>query len=279
MLGSSLRGNIALVVNVPADTWPVEVDVAEFELALLNVAVNARDAMAEGGTLTLSARNVAGVPGRTEGRARRRFVELTLSDTGGGIAPDMLPRIFDPFFTTKAVGKGTGLGLSQVYGFVRQSGGAIAVKSELGSGTTITMYLPRSRAARSPKPQPRETASSGRARADTILVVEDNPEVADVTVDPARSARLSGAAGGERGRGARDVARRRDDRSRLQRHRDAGRHERHPSRPGGERAPSRRFACCSPPVTARWRRRPRPATGSCASRSRSQDWSARCATP
>jgi signal transduction histidine kinase/ActR/RegA family two-component response regulator len=181
MLGSSLRGNIALVVNVPAETWPVEIDVAEFELALLNVAVNARDAMAEGGTLSLAARNVAGVPGRTEGPLAGDCVELTLSDTGAGIPPDVLPRIFDPFFTTKAVGKGTGLGLSQVYGFVRQSGGAIAAKSELGRGTTIIMWLPRSRAAKSPTPQPRETASPERAGG-TILVVEDNPEVADVTM-------------------------------------------------------------------------------------------------
>ena len=97
--------------------------------------------------------------------------------------------------------------------------------------------------------------------------------------DPARSARLSGAAGGERGRGARDVARRRDDRSRLQRHRDAGRHERHPSRPGGERASSGDSRAAHHRLQRRWRRRPRPATGSCASRSRSQDWSARCATP
>ncbi len=137
--------------------------------------------MAEGGTLSLAARNVAGVPGRTEGPLAGDCVELTLSDTGVGIPPDVLPRIFDPFFTTKAVGKGTGLGLSQVYGFVRQSGGAIAAKSELGRGTTITMWLPRSRAAKSPKPQPRETASPERAGG-TILVVEDNPEVADVTV-------------------------------------------------------------------------------------------------
>ena len=181
MLGSSLRGNIALVVNVPADTWPVEIDVAEFELALLNVAVNARDAMAEGGTLSVAARNVGGVPGRTEGPLAGDCVELTLGDTGAGIPPDVLPRIFDPFFTTKAVGKGTGLGLSQVYGFVRQSGGAVAAKSELGRGSTITMWLPRSRAAKSSKPEARETTGTASAGG-TILVVEDNREVADVTM-------------------------------------------------------------------------------------------------
>jgi signal transduction histidine kinase/ActR/RegA family two-component response regulator len=181
MLGSSLRGNIALVVNVPADTWPVEIDVAEFELALLNVAVNARDAMAEGGTLSVAARNVGGVPGRTEGPLAGDCVELTLGDTGAGIPPDVLPRIFDPFFTTKAVGKGTGLGLSQVYGFVRQSGGAIAAKSELGRGSTITMWLPRSRAAKSSKPEARETTGTASVGG-TILVVEDNREVADVTM-------------------------------------------------------------------------------------------------
>ena len=129
----------------------------------------------------MAARNVGGVPGRTDGPLAGDCVELALSDTGGGIAADVMPKIFDPFFTTKAVGKGTGLGLSQVYGFVRQSGGAVTANSEFGRGTTITMWLPRSHAAASPSPEAPGAASAASARG-TILVVEDNPEVADVTV-------------------------------------------------------------------------------------------------
>jgi CheY-like chemotaxis protein len=178
MLASSLRENIDLVVDIPADVWPVEVDIAEIDLALVNIAVNARDAMPQGGTFTLSARNVAGQPGT---HPPGDHVELSLSDTGVGIAPDIVKKIFDPFFTTKAVGKGTGLGLSQVYGFANQSGGRVSVRSEEGRGTIITLALPRSLAAvaavtEAAGPQI-ETPVAG-----TILVVEDNPEVAEVTV-------------------------------------------------------------------------------------------------
>jgi CheY-like chemotaxis protein len=175
MLGSSLRGNISLVVEIPDDLWPIKVDVAELELALVNIAVNARDAMPQGGTFTVSARNVAGSGERGGDR-----VELTLADTGTGIAPEVIKKVFDPFFTTKEVGKGTGLGLSQVYGFAHQSGGSVAIQSELGHGTKMVLSLPRSRAAvaavtetgRPHVPQP---------AAGTILVVEDNAEVANVT--------------------------------------------------------------------------------------------------
>ena len=184
MLGSSLRGNITLAVDTPADTWPVAVDLAEFELALLNLAVNARDAMVDGGTFTISARNVPAQPAAAGGGVGSSgdHVELSLADTGEGIPPDALAKIFDPFFTTKAVGKGTGLGLSQVYGFAQQSGGMVRARSEPGSGTTMTLYLPRSKNA--PKTAPAEPAAlpaSGRAEG-LVLVVEDNPEVADVTV-------------------------------------------------------------------------------------------------
>jgi PAS domain S-box-containing protein len=177
MLVSSLRENIELVVDIPADIWPVEVDIAEIDLVLVNIAVNARDAMPEGGTFTLSARNVAGQPGA---QPPGDHVEFSLSDTGVGIAPDIIKKIFDPFFTTKAVGKGTGLGLSQVYGFANQSGGRVSVRSEAGRGTTITLALPRSLAAVAAV-----TEAAGpqieMPVAGTILVVEDNPEVGEVT--------------------------------------------------------------------------------------------------
>src|SRR4029450_2171688 len=111
-----------------------------------NVAVNARDAMPQGGTFPVTARNVAAVTGQPLGDR----VELSLTDTGVGIAPDTIKKIFDPYFTTKAVGKGTGLGLSQVYGFATQSGGSVNVASEVGCGTTITLRLPRSHVAALP---------------------------------------------------------------------------------------------------------------------------------
>ncbi len=179
MLGSSLRGNITLAVDLPDDVWRVKVDVAEFELALVNIAVNARDAMPQGGTFTLTARNLPARPGREKAGPAGGMVELALSDTGEGIPADVVAKIFDPFFTTKVVGKGTGLGLSQVYGFVHQSGGVVSVKSEVGRGTTIIIRLPRSIAAAA-KPEAPIAPGQVHARG-TILVVEDNPEVADVT--------------------------------------------------------------------------------------------------
>src|SRR5712691_3464745 len=166
MLGSSLRGNIELDCEIPNWIWPVEVDSGELELALVNIAVNARDAMPNGGKIALSAQNVTLAPDREPGGLAGDFVALAMTDTGEGIAPDVLPKIFDPFFTTKAVGKGTGLGLSQVYGFAHQSGGGVAAKSEAGRGTVITMYLPRSHAA--------ATVDNGGGGEGTILVVEDN---------------------------------------------------------------------------------------------------------
>ena len=123
MLVGSLRGNVQLECDIPSDIWPVEVDIAELELALVNIAVNARDAMPGGGIITLSARNVALKKSHGVDGLEGDFFALARTDTGVGIAPDVLPRIFEPFYTTKALGKGTGLGLAQVYGFSHQSGG------------------------------------------------------------------------------------------------------------------------------------------------------------
>src|SRR5207302_3915275 len=119
----------------------VKVDVNELELALLNLAVNARDAMPNGGALKIAAEPVVldGTPDGLSGQ----FVAIRVVDTGGGIGPDVLPHVFEPFFTTKEVGKGTGLGLSQVYGFAKQAGGAVTIASTVGRGTVITLYLPR----------------------------------------------------------------------------------------------------------------------------------------
>jgi PAS domain S-box-containing protein len=143
MLVGSLRGNVELRCNIASDLWPVEVDIAELELALVNLAVNARDAMPAGGELTLSARNVVLQKGDGVDQLEGCFVAVAMTDTGVGIAPDVLPRIFEPFFTTKGVGKGTGLGLAQVYAFSHQSGGSVVATSTAGKGSTITIYLPR----------------------------------------------------------------------------------------------------------------------------------------
>jgi len=180
MLVGSLRGNVQLKCDIAADVWPVEVDIAEFELALLNVAVNARDAMPGGGIITLSARNVTLKKSDRVDGLEGDFVALAMTDTGVGIAPDVLPRIFEPFFTTKAIGKGTGLGLSQVYGFSHQSGGTVVATSTVGSGTAITIYLPRKHAAlvKAAEATPAPATMPGQG---TILVVEDNAEVAAVT--------------------------------------------------------------------------------------------------
>ncbi|WP_068876437.1 MULTISPECIES: PAS domain-containing sensor histidine kinase [unclassified Phenylobacterium] len=176
LLSASLPPAVRLDLDLPEDLWPVTVDVGELELALLNLAVNARDAMPDGGSLSIGAANVT-LDGSGPGDLAGDFVAVSLQDTGTGIAPDILPRIFDPFFTTKDVDKGTGLGLSQVFGFAQQSGGHVTVDSDLGKGTCFTLYLPRAdQAPRSVADDaPLPPASSAR-----ILLVEDNPDVADV---------------------------------------------------------------------------------------------------
>ena len=179
MLVPSLRGNIELDCDIKEKIWPVEVDLGELELALVNIAVNARDAMPEGGTITLSARNVVLKPGSAAGALEGDFVALAIIDTGSGMSPEVLARVFEPFYTTKPVGKGTGLGLSQVHGFALQSGGAATVSSEVGKGTAVTIYLPRSLGE--PSAAGGESAAGGTEVNGTVLLVEDSREVADVT--------------------------------------------------------------------------------------------------
>ena len=179
LLAHSLRADITLVIEAeaPPDTFVVKADPAEFELAVLNVAVNARDAMPQGGTLTVRLRRVTLTAEQEIDDLLGDFVALSLSDTGTGIPPDLLARVFDPFFTTKPVGKGTGLGLSQVYGFAGQSGGTATIASTPGAGTTVTLYLPYSNelpATRHPLPAPAATPGTGLR----APLVEDNIEVA-----------------------------------------------------------------------------------------------------
>jgi CheY-like chemotaxis protein len=144
------------------------VDVAEFETALVNLVVNARDAMTGGGLITIAAHN---------DDAQGSYVAISVEDTGAGIAPDILNKIFDPFFTTKPIGKGTGLGLSQVHGFAHQAGGTVKVASELGRGTKITILLPRQQTA----PTAAAVRIADVSGSGTVLLVEDNPDVATVS--------------------------------------------------------------------------------------------------
>jgi PAS domain S-box-containing protein len=178
MLASTLGSKINLVTAVGPEVWPVKVDANELELALVNLVINARDAMPGGGSIAVSAENVSlsgrELPAKVEGD----FVALRINDTGSGIAPDVLPKVFDPFFTTKQVNKGSGLGLSQVHGFAHQSGGTVTIESDLGRGTTVTLFLPR---ASGVDRQSFAEVQMESAAGATVLVVEDNPDVAEVT--------------------------------------------------------------------------------------------------
>jgi PAS domain S-box-containing protein len=187
LLSSSARGDLELIIDIPDDTWPVVVDVPELELALVNLVVNARDATPESGTITIAAKNVRLQAAETPDGVAGEFVALAISDTGCGIAADIIPKVFEPFFTTKGPVRGTGLGLSQVYGFTRQSGGTVTIASpasnRAGNGTAITLYLPRSLASPDDEPQATALAQAARSQArshERILLVEDNPEVQEV---------------------------------------------------------------------------------------------------
>jgi signal transduction histidine kinase/CheY-like chemotaxis protein len=184
MLAQTLRTDIAVEVAMPPDLWPVAVDPAEFDLALLNIAVNARDAMPSGGRFRVEARNVT-----LDARAPQRpglagdFVVVTLSDTGGGMSPDVQARAFEPYFTTKEAGLGSGLGLSQVYGFAKQSGGAAAIESALGKGTTVRLFLPRATTTAAAPHEPSAAGAAADTAATRILFVEDDAEVAEATAE------------------------------------------------------------------------------------------------
>ncbi|MBB3020900.1 PAS domain S-box-containing protein [Microvirga lupini] len=180
MLGTVVGSRIRIVHEITRERCLVEADVSQFETALVNMVVNARDAMDGEGTLTVRVEEVSHMPAiRGHQGGAGPFVAISLSDTGDGIAPDKLVQIFEPFFTTKEVGKGTGLGLSQVYGFAKQSGGDVAVESEVGRGTTFTIYLPRAEKVshEDASDEGRSLAAVKDGRGRRVLVVEDNIEV------------------------------------------------------------------------------------------------------
>ncbi|MEO6224400.1 MAG: PAS domain S-box protein [Sphingomicrobium sp.] len=174
LIRPSLRSNIELVTEISDQVWPVDADAGALELALLNLAFNARDAMPDGGTLRLSAQNVV-LDGKPEGLSGEH-VALQMSDTGTGMSAEVQERVFEPFFTTKSFGEGTGLGLSQVFGFAKQIGGAAAVESEPGKGSAFTLYLPASKGVSTAA----NAAGNSKHALGRALVVEDDLIVAEL---------------------------------------------------------------------------------------------------
>ncbi len=177
LLDRSLRGDVHVEFDFPDTLWPVEVDPGELELVILNLAVNARDAMPNGGTILVRGENL---PDLNDEQIAGDYVRLSVVDTGVGMSPEILSRVFEPFFTTKEVGKGSGLGLAQVHGFATQSRGTVRIRSEVGRGSSIELYLPRSLSTPSRERhlidlnmvRPKKS-NHGR-----ILLVEDDDEVA-----------------------------------------------------------------------------------------------------
>ena len=184
LLRRTLGESVVLGTLLAPGLWRVRADPGEIENAVLNLAINARDAMPAGGKLIIETSNVvldATDVAAEVGLADGEYVRLAVSDTGAGMSHEVLARAFEPFFTTKEPGKGTGLGLSVIYGFVRQSGGHVTASSALGKGTTVTLYLPRVDAGAVETIAPARPASSAPMAREIILLVEDNAEVRAVT--------------------------------------------------------------------------------------------------
>jgi two-component system NtrC family sensor kinase len=178
MIGTLTGSPIEIVTRVPDQPCFINADAGQFETALINMAVNARDAMGGAGRLTITVRAVAELPGPAVlPESPLGYVAVSVDDTGVGIPQEQIGRIFEPFFTTKEVGQGTGLGLSQVFGFAKQSGGEVMVASEVGKGSTFTLYLPRVSGQGRPQQAPAEDAAPVDGHGMSVLVVEDNIEV------------------------------------------------------------------------------------------------------
>ncbi|HET8613797.1 MAG TPA: response regulator, partial [Sphingomonas sp.] len=186
LLNRALGETIRLETITTPGLWRVEADPNQLENSLLNLAVNARDAMPQGGRLTIETANAhldEGYAAAHTGVAQGNYVVIAVSDTGSGMSRETLERVFEPFFTTKEVGRGTGLGLSMVYGFVKQSGGHVKVYSEEGQGTTVKIYLPRLLSGDAPEEDAEEPLLSGEHRGETILVAEDDEDVRAYTAE------------------------------------------------------------------------------------------------
>jgi signal transduction histidine kinase/ActR/RegA family two-component response regulator len=182
LLTHTLGGLVHIKWRIADGAWDVMADRAQLELALVNLIINARDAMPDGGSIAIEARNADAEPGGETGVDAGDYVRIAVSDTGSGISPEDLKKVMDPFFTTKMVGKGSGLGLSMVYGFAKQSNGAFRIESELGVGTTAELWLPKAPdGSRCEAPPPAATKRRGTNRSLNILLVDDHAHVRSTT--------------------------------------------------------------------------------------------------
>ena len=185
LLNASLSGTIRLSTSLAADLWPALVDSTQIQSAILNLAINARDAMQSGGTLTFETFNaiIDKEPSGPEEPAPGKYVGLAVRDTGMGISDDVLPHVFEPFFTTKGPGKGSGLGLAQVIGFAKQSGGGVALKTRVGEGTSVTVFLPCGEGVRGVREREPDADQIPKDKLrPTVLVVDDDQAVLRSTV-------------------------------------------------------------------------------------------------
>jgi signal transduction histidine kinase/ActR/RegA family two-component response regulator len=185
LLDRTLGERIRIDVEVAPDAWPTYVDPHQLENAIVNLAVNARDAMEGEGHMRIATENVTLAPNQVGDVRGGDYVKISVSDTGCGMPPHVIERAFEPFFTTKPVGKGTGLGLSQIFGFAHQSGGEVGIESQVGRGTVVSIYLPRTDAAATVRLHPaaqRNEAADLHVAGARILLVEDDPRVRTATV-------------------------------------------------------------------------------------------------
>lgn len=182
LLQSTMGGSVRIETRLQPDLWPAMIDPTQIELVILNLAINARDAMEVGGSLTVETANVSlDAPARPEEPARGEYVMVAVSDTGAGMSEDIRDKVFEPFFTTKEIGKGSGLGLSQVFGLAKQSGGGVAIETRVGAGTSVKVYLPRAEMAPAVA-APRDGLSARASAKDVrVLLVDDDSAVREVT--------------------------------------------------------------------------------------------------
>ena len=184
LLDRTIGERIRIDVKLARDTWPTYVDPHQLENAIVNLAVNARDAMDGQGVMRITTENLNIAANEVGDIRAGEYVRISVADTGCGMTPEVLERAFEPFFTTKPVGKGTGLGLSQIFGFAHQSGGEVGIESKVGKGTTVSIYLPRTEAPAQVRIHPavQRTDTDVRVPGARILLVEDDPRVRAATV-------------------------------------------------------------------------------------------------
>ena len=182
LLTRSITETIAIQISSAPHLWTIEVDPHQLENVILNLAVNARDALADGGSIRIDASNVRFGEGDDPEIPSGSYVAISVRDTGTGMSPGVIAQVFDPFFTTKEVGKGTGLGLSMVYGFVKQSGGYVRIESAIGEGTTVSVFLPRLNRESEDLIEIEKSGAERGSPEETILVVEDDDDVRAYTV-------------------------------------------------------------------------------------------------